>query len=287
MTTETTLEQYKFHIDSVAPELINGWAFYTDKEEHHPVIEIRHEETVLWQAEANTYRGDLSNAGIGNGEYAFSIKPLRSSLKEQISSVDVYVDGHKVQENISFEMKPVDISEYRAFLDSTSVEEVKGWACNVTEPSHRPLVELRCGEAILAFGIAETFRQDLLNAEIGDGYYAFTLTPRLEKFPTNPCECTLYIDGVAFQSEPIILEAPLDEIEAAKYKYEFTESILSFTQEAEAKLQDMTNAVVNENKKHANEDFHHTGVTQVMMNNIAELSTRIKVIEQVLIKKLI
>ena len=284
MTTETTLENYQFFIDSAEPVLISGWAYLTGNHEHSPVIEVRAGETVLWSTEACIYREDLEQAGFGHGRFAFSITPMSEPVKEAISSVDIYIDGFKVQEAIPFEMEPVTIDDYRVQLDYIDIEQVKGWAFKNEQVSYRSQIELRTGDVVLASGFADEYRPDLLDAGIGDGAYGFSLTPQLERFPSTDCECILFVDGLQTHLAPFSLHAEQQAIDDALYQDEFSAQILDFTESIENKMTALKQDVIAMNTEQGQEDFSVNGQMQVVMNNIAELSVRVKVIEKVLTK---
>lgn len=286
MTIETTIEQYQFHLDSSTPVLVSGWAYLTGNDEHHPIIEVRSGEVILWKGEAMTYRNDLSAAGIGNGQYAFSITPMSKPVKNAISHVDIYIDGHKIQENIPFEMTPVEMSDYRAQLDHITTELVKGWVFKKGNANYRSQVEVRCGDTVIATGLAEEYREDLSEAEIGDGHYGFSLTPRLDLFPSATCECNLFIDGERANLDAFILSADVSEIENAVYKHKFSEEMVDFTQSVEIKMATLKQDIMAMNRSIGQDEFGVNGQLQVALNNIAELSVRVNVIEQVLIKHL-
>ena len=284
MTTETTIENYQFFIDSAEPILISGWAYLSDNDAHNPVVEVRSGETVLWETAANIYREDLAKAGIGNGHYAFSITPMSMPVKEAVSSIDLYIDGHKIQEAIPFEMQPVNIDDYRVHLDNAELHQIKGWANKNEQTNYRPQIEVRCDNVVIASGFADEFRPDLLDAGIGDGAYAFFLTPRLEKFPSTDCECVLFVDGIQSNIPPFVLHAERDAIDEAVYKDEFSAQILDFTSHVENKMTALKDEIIAINTEQGQDNLAINGQLQVAMNNIAELSVRVKVIEQVLTK---
>ena len=284
MTTETTLENYQFFIDSAEPVLISGWVYLTVDNTHHSVIEVRSGEALLWTTKANIYREDLVQAGFGNGQYAFSITPMSTPVKEAISSVDLYIDGHLVQEGIPFEMEPISIDDYRVYLDYAERDQIKGWAFRNEQINYRPQIEVRCADVVIASGFADGYRPDLLDAGIGDGAYAFSLTPRLEKFPSTDCECMIFVDGLQSHIPPFLLYVDQDAIDDALYKDEFAAQIVDFTDSVDKKMTSLKQDIIAMNAEQGQDDYAVNGQMQIAINNIAELSVRIKVIEQVLTK---
>ena len=86
-------------MDEINDSLIRGWAWKpdapNDSVQVHLYIRRTNGETVYQTATvANTYRGDLYNAGYGDGEHGFSIPIDWSSLPEERLKVTLYaVDG--------------------------------------------------------------------------------------------------------------------------------------------------------------------------------------------------
>lgn len=195
------LENYRYHIDIVAENIISGWVFKTDDVNNHAIIEVRSGDTLLWCTKAENFREDLKEAGFGNGDYGFILIPTADSITHTVTNVSIYIDGVLVQDNIPFSMmsavKSIDFSNYRIHLDYYDTETIKGWVFKGGREQHRAKVEVRSGDTIIASGVAINFRKDLLEANIGDGAYGFSLTPRQPVFISGECECEceLYVDG--------------------------------------------------------------------------------------------
>lgn len=68
--------------------------------------------------------------------------------------------------------KEMDIS---FSIDSYQDDYIKGWIVDKSNPLRKLTIELRCIQAILGKGIADQFRLDLANGEIGDGHCAFKI----------------------------------------------------------------------------------------------------------------
>ncbi len=59
------------------------------------------------------------------------------------------------------------------FFDGATCDVINGWAWNAANPNAKVTVEIWEGSVKIAEAVASSFRQDLLNAGIGDGYHAF------------------------------------------------------------------------------------------------------------------
>lgn len=278
----TTIEDYQFFIDVVAPELISGWAF-CKKDDSKAQIEVRSEDTVLWSSEAAMYREDLMSAGFG--DCAFSITPEMKTLDADIDSVDLYINGHKVNEApYPLVMQALNVNAYTCHIDVNEGDKVNGWARYNDLDAHRVEVSLQVGDVVLGHTIAEVLRQDLADANIGDGRYGFQMNLDLAKFPAATVNAEVYVDGKRSQLASVELSVDPEAVERAKFLAEFSDQIGSFEQLLERenqRLSDQINASTSANKQAS-----MNTVANVAIHNIAELSARLHVLEHVISKKL-
>jgi glycosyltransferase involved in cell wall biosynthesis len=63
------------HLDSVACEVITGWARLPSHPGVPVILEVAVNGVVAGRVVANTFRGDLAQAGIGNGRHSFQFHP--------------------------------------------------------------------------------------------------------------------------------------------------------------------------------------------------------------------
>lgn len=297
MNKTIPLAGYQYHIDVFSEDVVSGWAFKKVDDAHHPVIELRANGIVLWQVVADQYREDLVDAGFNNGCYGFSIIPSTNEITHSISSVSLYIDDMLIQDNVPFFIEPDDPSvvevvparmgslpspnRYRFHIDYYDSSTVQGWVYKNNQDDHRVSVDVRCGDVILAFGIATQFRGDLLNEGIGDGAYGFSLTPFLDKFPQAECECHLYADGEKVSSEPFVVSASQEAINHAVYQAQFSNEFTNFSvlvEDALIKLNQDASDLERESLYHDSENSELQAVKQ----SLAELSVRVKIMEGVL-----
>jgi hypothetical protein len=321
---DNKLSKYKWNVDCLNNETISGWVYNSAKKSKSAKVEVRSGDIVLWSSVADGFRQDLLDAKIGNGHHAFSITPDNTPTNITFSTVDIYIDGIRAETALPYEMIPAKVEEelaqekieeeslsdkvieeeelaqakieeeelaqekiehYRIQLDQSSIEKIAGWVFNPEISTYRAKIEIRCGNTVVACGLANEYRQDLTDAGIGDGTYAFTLTPDLSQFPQNECECKLFVDGVDAGKESFVLITDTEARENAKYQAEFSSEILDFTQSITDKLGSLKEDIVASNKSINEDDFAVNGQLNVALNSIAELSVRISVIEQVLLKR--
>lgn len=73
---------------------LSGWAYFPSDPSTRPGVEVTLEDRILAVARADEFRGDLLQAGKGDGRYGFSISSARLGLSSnQEFTLDVYVTG--------------------------------------------------------------------------------------------------------------------------------------------------------------------------------------------------
>lgn len=303
-----TLDGYRFHIDVATVDLIGGWAFKVGDVNHHPLIEVRSGDEVLWSVNAATFREDLQQAGFGSGEFGFTLVPNRSAVTQTVNSASIYIDGLLALGDIPFFIEPLIaqkttaevelpeaaasavLEEYRLHLDHYDAETVRGWVFKVDQIGHRAVVEVRCGDVVIASGLAEHFRQDVLEANMEDGYYGFQLTPRLEALPAHECECSLFVDGKKANTKPFVLSvdkavfAELKKPFHASYQASFADEVVDFDDALAVMKQALSQEIAAINPTEVNSDNHVVAQLHVMTDKLAELSVRMQIIERILVK---
>lgn len=78
----------------------------------------------------------------------------------------------------------------QGFFDEIVEGRAEGWAFDPANPKQRLIVEIMEGKRVVARGIADRFRDDLLNAGIGDGRYCYKLPVSHELRDGKPHQLT-------------------------------------------------------------------------------------------------
>ena len=277
---KSPLDDYRFHFDNVSKAGIAGWAHKKDDINHTSTIEICCNNVVLYSIKASLSRQDLRDAAIGTGLYGFDIPISELALSEDIDTIDIIIDGFKAnQKPLPLEAtasKNISASKnnIQMHLDGISVDKVFGWAKKKDSVVHRARVELKVGDILLGSDTADQFRQSIKDEDIGDGCYCFEITPKIHLFPSADIRCDLYIDGTKISTKPINFSVDEKTLEHEKFKHEFASEITDFGASVREELARLSLEV---NEKDSN-------TMHVVMENIALLSVRIGVIEQVLTK---
>jgi hypothetical protein len=279
---QNPLSAYNYFIDIVSPELIAGWAINQQHNDRKPTIEVFANETKLWQTTAEQPRSDLQEAGLGDS--AFIIHPSVTQLECDINEVDIYIDGNKVNDApYPLEMQTPSIENYQCFVDHVTESQVSGWARCQTD-NHRVSIELKAGDHLLGQSIAQHARQDLIEANIGDGHYGYTIQLELANFPSDHVVAHLYVDGHEYPSDPIQLTVSPESIAQAKFYKEFGHTIENYEALIAKEAQRINKQI--ETLSAEISDTSLNTVTNIAINNIVELSARMSVLEQVILAKL-
>lgn len=315
---KSPLDLYSYSIDLVDDKEIAGWAYKNGDTDHIVNIEIMSDHIAICSTNANIFRNDLKEAGIGNGKYGFIFDVTRLKTSKAVSKIDIFIDGYLANsapfplqlqantkgtptEHTSIEaVTIVDAKEEESFalegvadaiekkmqvdihLDVVSIERVVGWVKDKNLVDHRSLVELRSNDIIIGCAEASEFREDLKKAGIGDGSHCFRITPLLHLFPSEELECYLYVDGQKIDTKPIKLVTTQEEIEKAVYTNNFSSEIAEFGDNYAkeiARLNDQISSL-------AQSGLEGSPAISVALENIATLSVRVATIEQILNKYL-
>ncbi|TCS41936.1 hypothetical protein [Reinekea marinisedimentorum] len=286
------LEGYQFFIDVVSPELIAGWAANTKNTQHKPIVDVCSNGEVLWQVKAESFREDLTEAGIG--DFAFKLKPVAAVLKRDITEVDIHIDGHKVNEQpyplvmqcpnegcltSHFAMAH---EHYTGHVDAITENLIVGWVMANANPNIRAKVVLVHNGEELAATVADQYRGDLHKGEAQDGCHSFRLNLPVHKFPSASFECDLQVDGQKVNPQPIRIELDQNTLEVEQYKHNFASELGDFNALISAELNRLHQAVESETKETQGANLNVA--VNVALQGIAELSARVSVMERVLVK---
>jgi len=169
-----------FH-DAAGCNTIAGWAWDQNDPYGTIDVDIYDGTTVIAKVPATQYRPDLASAGIGNGYHGFSFLTPANLKNNQPHSITVKVSGT----NISLGNTPRTITcsgaapIYQGYHDATSCNTISGWAWDRNDPNMPVNVAIYDNGTLLGVITALQFRQDLLNAGIGNGYHGFSFATSL------------------------------------------------------------------------------------------------------------
>ena len=194
---------YDGYMNGVTPLTINGWGWKVNSNDRMPINLYDGNQLVL-QTTANQYRADL--AGIGDGSHGYRAAPTGTMNNGQ----DHYIYARIADQGtlIDLQYSPMLLHPNPAAVDDghfdvASCDMLAGWAVDDNHPLNRFTVAFYEGASLLPFtATANLFRQDLLDAQLGDGTYAFSIAtpPWLKDGAMH--QITARVQGSGFELTP-------------------------------------------------------------------------------------
>jgi len=167
---------YNGSIEIVDCNSIVGWVQDKNNPGSEIVIELMEGNTILTSLTANTFREDLSAAGLGTGKYGFIIKTPAAVRNGIAHNLNVRIKGtnfflNALPKTLTCPPPPV----YQGNFESVNCKTFSGWVWDKNSPGQTIAVELVEGAQVIASGVAQNFRADVKNAGFGTGNYGFSL----------------------------------------------------------------------------------------------------------------
>ena len=160
--------------------VVSGWAWDSTQPTGPVSVDIYVDGTLAGTVQAATFRQDLLNAGIGNGSHGFSIATPGAAINGQAHTITVKYAGTQTNLNntpkaVSCIAPGVPTPQYSGYHDVGNCSVIAGWAWDANQPTTPVSVDIYVDGALVSTTQAATFRQDLLNAGIGDGNHGFSI----------------------------------------------------------------------------------------------------------------
>jgi Beta-propeller repeat len=160
--------------DTASCSTITGWAWDQSNPNNTVSVDIFDGTTLLATVPANVFRGDLLNAGYGNGYHGFSYTAPNSLKDGRAHSILVRIS--QTTTNLTGSPKSLTCGALYGVQDAATCSSVSGWAWDPNNPNSAINVDILNGTTLLATVAANMFRGDLLNAGYGNGYHGFSYT---------------------------------------------------------------------------------------------------------------
>jgi hypothetical protein len=171
-------------VEQVDGEQIAGWA--RDKDRPDAVVEVNIYDgtTLLATLPADGFRPDLLKQGLGDGRHGFSC-PTPASLKDwrphtirvTFAGTDAELGNSSKTVILPGNQAAPESATARGNFEAVDEENIAGWAWDQNQPDGPIDVEIYEGDGVLtllASVPAAQFRQDLLDAKVGDGRHGFS-----------------------------------------------------------------------------------------------------------------
>jgi hypothetical protein len=171
-------------VEQVDGDKIAGWA--RDKDQPNSTVEVNiyDGEILLAALPADGFRQELLEQGMGNGRHCFSycapasLKDWRPhTIRVTFAGTDGDLANSPKTIILPADQGAPDNATVGGSLDGADGENISGWAWDQIQPNGPIDVDIYEGDGaltLLATVPANQFRQDLLDAKIGDGKYGFS-----------------------------------------------------------------------------------------------------------------
>ncbi len=164
---------YRGSLETVSCITIEGWVWDSSYPNADITVELFEGNTVYATGKANIYRDDLKAAGIGTGNYGFSIQTPSALLS----------DGVTHQLNVRVKGKDFLVGEFPRLLncaiegkiDQFDCYSIIGWAWDGNNPASELNIEILDGDEVIISTTANLFREELKTAGYGTGKYGFRI----------------------------------------------------------------------------------------------------------------
>lgn len=281
----------QFSLDRADNEAIAGWVINTSGSDIPVNVEIRQGNKVLWSSDARDLRTDLRDAGVSNGENGFHCQ-LSEEISQPIKgNVDVFAGEQKLNdEDIFLDFQPLAkkngpniVPDHFVYnFDSIKVNAIYGWARVRGDDDQKLSVECRVGDIVVGSVLANKYREDLKLASVGDGQCSFTLKPDFSLLPEKESRFALYLNGnlVPFDQFSMVMSA--DDIKQQKLSLKLAE----FTSSVKKEIDCIRGTIQKHNMNNGLPIDGVSGVCNVLIEKIAEVNTRVAVIETAILKHL-
>lgn len=164
-------------LDVADCNVIGGWAWNSTQPDTPIDVDffIDNDSFASVRAPANQFRQDLLDAGKGNGVHAY-IFATPAFLKDgQPHSIHVKFRG--TTQELQTSPRTINCGDvtpaFQGFHDAQDCSFIYGWAWDSNSPNAIVSVDIYRDSTLIATVPANQFRQDLLNAGIGNGNHAF------------------------------------------------------------------------------------------------------------------
>ncbi|MFQ3176206.1 MAG: hypothetical protein ACI93H_001203 [Psychromonas sp.] len=280
----------KYSLDQANTNEIVGWVFDPKSTSDHLEVQLREGDKFIATFKADEFRQDLLDAGIGSGHCGFHIDIQTLALDHSEGYFDLFTDGKKLNQlpifiKVKVQTPPqqsVTLEHYKVLVDSNTPGKINGWATDNSRKAHKPHIECKLGELILGTCVADTFRDDLAKAGIGDGKHAFTIDYDVDLLPVGVAGLKVMVDGMILVDPEKSFSLSSADVQKAKDNKQQAIFVAGVKQEISAITQQISQHNMNEGLPADSV----AGVCSVFVERIAELSFRLAVIEKALVEKL-
>jgi hypothetical protein len=204
-------------LEGVDGEHISGYARLKEQPDTPVDVEIYDGDTLLATIPADQFRQDCFERHMGDGRKGFTY-PIPTRLKDgrshtvrvKIAGTNVELAGSPRTLILSGNQAAAGNATVGGFLEGANGENIAGWAWDRNQPDSPIDVDIYEGDGamtLLATVSAAEFRQDLLDAKVGNGRHGFSypLPPRLKDGKPHTIRVVTSRDKVELNMSPMAI----------------------------------------------------------------------------------
>jgi hypothetical protein len=155
---------------------IVGWAWNANDPNNSITVDIYSDNVLVTTVLADQFRQDLLDANIGNGLHGFDINTPNSLRDGQSHSIRVAIGGTSI--NLLNTPRAINCppgATFGGFLDGADCNVIRGWAWDAMQPNTPINVDVYFDNDSFSSirAPADQFRQDLLDAGVGNGVHGY------------------------------------------------------------------------------------------------------------------
>ncbi len=219
-------------MDALSRTEISGWAFDSSRPETRVAIIVKADGQVIGHTVADRHQPGLKEAGIGDGNHAFTFEIAGNLADFQPCRIEVIREsdgaplGHspillkplkppksqKIAAPVIEPPPPLEPAPMLAplvgRLDKLTRTRLEGWAMEEGNNDHHVGLVVTVNGRIVTHLLANRFRTDLKDAGFGDGRHSFSIPlPELSALVTHEVHVRRQVDGSELPGSPVILPA--------------------------------------------------------------------------------
>lgn len=151
---------------------LRGWIIDENKPDEPVKIDVFVDDTFIKQCTANIFRQDLQDEGISNGECAFDICIPSHLFDDRQHKFEIKESASQSLLDGSPKSCFIPVKKLRGNVDACDAISLRGWVIDDNSPDSVE-VDIFVDNELITQVTANIFRQDLLDAGIGDGKCGF------------------------------------------------------------------------------------------------------------------
>lgn len=176
------MKQFKWHIDRCDEFGLKGWIMDENAPSESIEINVFVDEKSIGTAAANIFRPDVLAAGFGNGKHGFLVPIPNEFYNDTEHRFTLGYSGLLIPGAVKTVLLKKKLPLIKGQIDECDIENgITGWVINQNNLQEPVNIDVFIDDELITQVTANLFRQDVLDAKIGNGNCAFGI-PIPDKF---------------------------------------------------------------------------------------------------------